>query len=248
MTPNPNLMLVFDGNAYQDLSDELQLNDPGLGRGSVTFDYDNDGDLDLFVVNQRPTENAGLVGTVKSKLYRNDLANGHWLKVELKGSHATTRGLGSRIEINAGDTYLMREIDGGSSHESQNSSIAHFGLGSHTIVDKVKVYWIGGGTSELADVTADQQITIIQDPDQQIDSPFDEGKIKIFPSYFSDVVNVEYELPQYAAHRVVVADAQGKTVATLIDNKMGFFGNLQWNIPMDINPGLYFFFVYLNED
>ena len=123
VTPNPNLFLEFDGTTFNEKGKEYGLDDPGIGRGSVTFDYDNDGDLDLFVVIQRPVENAGLAGTVKCKLFRNDASGGNWLKVKLVGKTATTRGLGCRIEAVLGDRRLIREIDGGSSHESQNSTI-----------------------------------------------------------------------------------------------------------------------------
>ena len=44
---------------------------------------------------------------------------------------------------------MIREVDGGSSHASQNSSVVHFGLGQNQIVDSVTVTWPGGKTQSL---------------------------------------------------------------------------------------------------
>jgi hypothetical protein len=246
-TPNPNLFLRNNGEKFENISAVSQLNDPGIGRGAVTFDYDNDGDLDLFVVNQRPTENAALVGTVKSKLYRNDAAAGNWLKVKLTGINASTRGLGSRVEVVMGDIRLIREIDGGSSHESHHSTIAHFGLADNNIVDSLIIKWIGGGTQHLVDVESNQMIEVVEDTELDINSPFEEGSIRIYPSYFNQEVTVEYQLPEFISHSVIVMDEQGKQVARLVDADSGFFGKLIWNVPEYLNPGLYFFTVYTDN-
>ena len=243
-TPNPNLFLENIGEKFENISAISNLNDPGIGRGAVTFDYDNDGDLDLFVVNQRPTENAALVGTLKSKLYRNDASDGNWLKVKLSGINATTRGLGARVEVVLDDIRLIREIDGGSSHESHNTTIAHFGLSNRTVVDTLIVNWIGGGKQTLMDIESNQMIEVVEDTELDIQSPFEEGDIRIYPSYFNQEVTIEYQLPEFIVHSVVVMDEQGKVVAKIVDSDIGFFGKIIWNAPEYLNPGLYFFSVY----
>ena len=248
VTPNPNLFLVFNGKIYENKSEELLLNDHGLGRGSVTFDYDNDGDLDLFIVNQRPTENAAQAKSVKSKLFRNDASAGNWLKVKLNGINSVTRGLGSRVEIVVNGKKMIREIDGGSSHESHNSTIAHFGLAENTIVDSVIVKWIGGGTQHIVDVSANQTLDIVEDTSVGIKSPFKEGKVKIFPSYFQELVTIEYELPKHTVHRLAVIDELGKQMEVLVDSEKGFFGKIEWDVPDYLMPGLYFFVVYTEEE
>ena len=60
---------------------------------------------------------------------------------------------------------MIREIDGGSSsHLSQNSVIAHFGLGNASTIDKITVYWTGGNKQTITNVKANQQITITEIP------------------------------------------------------------------------------------
>jgi LPXTG-motif cell wall-anchored protein len=166
---NPNCVAMADfyfenkEGKFQDMARAYGLNDYGLGRGSVIFDYDNDGDLDLLVVNQAPE----LTYPVESftRLYRNDSTYGNWIKIALKGVKAESQGIGSKIEVEAGGKKMIREIDGGgSSHISQNSVIAHFGLGKATKIDKITVYWTGGNKQILTGAGINQLLTITEIP------------------------------------------------------------------------------------
>ncbi|MDX2283895.1 MAG: CRTAC1 family protein [Bacteroidia bacterium] len=148
-----NGVLTEKGRAYG-------LNDYGIGRGSVVFDYDNDGDLDLLVVNQKAVQEGYPVPSV-TRLFRNDLARGSWLKIALRGRQAESHGLGSRVTVVAGRRRMIREIDGGgSSHLSQNSVIAHFGLGSASVADSIIVTWTGGKRQILTAQPVNTLLTI----------------------------------------------------------------------------------------
>jgi hypothetical protein len=160
-TPMGNFYFENEGGKFTEKGREMGVNDYGIGRGSVVFDMENDGDLDILVVNQIPVKDYPVAST--TRLFRNDSPKGNWLKVALMGMDADKNGLGSRVRIVAGDTRMIREIDGGgSSHLSQNSAIAHFGLGDVTRVDSVIVTWIGGNKQVLLDQNANQLITITQ--------------------------------------------------------------------------------------
>ena len=138
------------------------LNDYGVGRGSVVMDMDNDGDLDILVINQKPVLPYPV--SSETRLYRNDSTKGNWLKIALKGIDSELHGLGSRVEVVIGKIKMIREIDGGSSHLSQNSIIAHFGLGAATQVDSVVVTWIGGRTQVLTNQKVNTLLTVIERP------------------------------------------------------------------------------------
>jgi len=146
---------------FADVSVSEGVSDSSIARGCAMGDYDNDGDLDLLVVVIE--EDTAFTNDEHTLLYRNDIANGnHWLKVKLQGTQSNRDGFGSRVEAYSNGRKWIREIDGGSSHASQHSTIAHFGLGNSTTLDSVVVLWSRGGKSFLANVPADRTITITE--------------------------------------------------------------------------------------
>lgn len=167
---NPNCQPMGDylfenkDGKFQDMARAAGIQEYGIGRGSVIFDLENDGDMDLLVINQKAVKNYP-VPTI-TKLFRNDSTHGNWMKVALVGVHAEKHGIGSRVTVVAGGKRMIREIDGGgSSHLSQNSTIAHFGLGEATKVDSVIVTWSGGKRQVLTSQTANQLLTITETGD-----------------------------------------------------------------------------------
>ena len=124
-------------------------------------DYDNDGDMDIYVSNQQYNFSNNL-------FYRNDNNNGNsWLKVKLTGTASNASAIGAVVKVKAntgaGDVWQMRAIEGQSCFMGQNSLIAHFGLGKATLVDSIIVYWPAGHVTILTDTTVNQQLNITED-------------------------------------------------------------------------------------
>jgi len=137
--------------------------DYGIGRGSVVFDLENDGDLDILVVNQKPVL-AGYPVESTTRLLRNDETKGNWIKIALKGVEAESHGLGSKIEIVVNGKHQIREIDGGgSSHLSQNTSFDHFGVGNATEIEEIIIHWTGGNKQVLKHQKANQTLIITEE-------------------------------------------------------------------------------------
>ena len=164
---NPNCQPMADfyfeneAGKFVNNASKYGLNGYELARGSVVFDIENDGDLDLLVVAQVPVLDYPVES--KTRLYRNDSTSGNWSKIVLKGTQAESSGLGSKVEIIAGGLRMIREVDGGaSSHLSQNSIISHFGLGAHEVIDTVRVFWTGGEVQELLTQNVNETLTITE--------------------------------------------------------------------------------------
>ncbi len=149
---DPALLYINDGTGrFTDRAAELGLVDTGQGRGVVCFDYDLDGDIDVFTQNWEGT----------TRLFRNDLDdNPGWLQVALTGEPANPGAVGAVIRVSAGDTTQMREVTVGSNFESQNPLMQHFGLGDAAKADELRVRWPHGGETVLNDVAANQRLTL----------------------------------------------------------------------------------------
>ena len=119
-------------------------------------DYDNDGDLDVFIVNlDQP-----------SILLRNDGGNGnHWIMIRLEGTKSNRDGIGARVTVRAGDLEQTEELKTGTSYLSQNDPRLHFGLGGRTRVDEIVIRWPGGTTQKLAGIDSDQILYVVEPAD-----------------------------------------------------------------------------------
>ncbi|WP_238808312.1 CRTAC1 family protein [Emticicia aquatica] len=166
---NPNCVPMGDyyfdnlGVRFEEKGRLKGVSDYGIGRGSVVFDLENDGDLDILVVNQKPVL-AGYPVESTTRLLRNDETKGNWIKIALKGVEAESHGLGSKIEIVVNGKHQIREIDGGgSSHLSQNTSFAHFGVGNATEIEEIIIHWTGGNKQVLKHQKANQTLIITEE-------------------------------------------------------------------------------------
>lgn len=126
-----------------------------VGRGTAFGDYDNDGDVDIFVVNH---DGPG-------QLLRNESdQRHHWLKVRLEGSDSNRSAIGARLRVVTGSRVRVREVGAQGPYLSQNSRVQHFGLGEHATIDKLKVVWPSGHRQVEVDIPADQTIDLREEP------------------------------------------------------------------------------------
>ena len=160
--PNPNLFFENTDGMFENTAFFAGLNDHSYGRGSLVFDYDNDGDMDLLIINQAPHNGIPPEGfeAGPTRLFRNDTQNKNWLKVKLNGEESGTNGIGTRLMAYVDKKIMVREVHAGSSHESQNSLIAHFGLNEHEKLDSIRILWNRGKEQLLKDVTANQLLQV----------------------------------------------------------------------------------------
>jgi hypothetical protein len=122
-----------------------------VGRGAALGDYDNDGDVDLFVVNH------GGLGV----LLRNDGGNRqHWLAVRLVGARSNRSAIGARIRLVTGDAVQLREVGAQGPYLSYNSPVEHFGLGAHAAADSLLIRWPSGLRQVIVGPPADQLLEI----------------------------------------------------------------------------------------
>ncbi len=128
-----------------------------VGRGACFGDYDNDGDLDAYIVN---LDDFGV-------LLRNDHGNEkNWVKLQLVGTKSNRDGIGARIKITAGGIDQIAQKKSASGYLSQSDPRIHFGLGENTIVEKIEVIWPSGIIQVLENVEAGKIIKITEGEDE----------------------------------------------------------------------------------
>ena len=127
-------------------------------RGAAFDDLDNDGKIDVVILNSRrePT------------LLRNDSPKrNHWIEIQLRGTRSNRDGIGARIKVLAGDLTLIDEVHSGRGYQSHYEMHPHFGLGDRTRIDRIEVRWIGGGTDVLEGVEVDRPLQIAEGSSRQ---------------------------------------------------------------------------------
>ncbi len=152
-----NIMLMNTGDGkFVDVSErsgdgmKVKLS----SRGAGFDDLDNDGDVDVVILNSRrePT------------ILRNESpSKGHWLQIRLRGAKTNPDGVGAQTEVTAGDLTLLDEVHSGRGYQSHYGTRLHFGLGNRKKVDRIKVRWIGGDIDVFENVAVDQFLIITQD-------------------------------------------------------------------------------------
>ena len=122
-------------------------------RGVGFDDLDNDGDIDVVVLNSRrePT------------ILRNDSpSKSHWIQIRLRGTKSNRDGVGARVKVIAGDMILADEVHSGRGYQSHYGMRLHFGLGDRDHVDRIEVRWIGGRVDIIKDSAVDRLLTITE--------------------------------------------------------------------------------------
>lgn len=125
-------------------------------RGLIADDLDNDGNVDLVVLNSlaQPT------------VIRNESTNTHhWLQLELLGKSATRDGTGSKVHVQAGGNTFVSEVYAGRGYQSSFGQRLHFGLGEASTIEKITIRWSDGQVQVIEEVKADQLLKIVQVPE-----------------------------------------------------------------------------------
>jgi enediyne biosynthesis protein E4 len=125
----------------------------GVGRALAAGDVDNDGDLDLLVMNNGDRPN----------LLINDHGNAaNALLVQVLGTTSNRSGIGTRLTLTTSGRRQVREIVSGSSYIAQNDLRAHFGLGRAERAERLEVHWPDGSIEVVENLAANQVVTVRQ--------------------------------------------------------------------------------------
>jgi hypothetical protein len=135
---NPRLLYRnLGGGRFEDVSAMAGpgMKQPASSRGAAFADFDNDGDMDVLIMNMHEAPS----------LLRNDSTSGNgWLQVGLSGM-----AMGAVVTVEAGGRKQAQTVVSQTSFLSHNGRRLHFGLGKSERVDRLTVAWPSGHTEQF---------------------------------------------------------------------------------------------------
>lgn len=142
-------------NSFQDVSITKGFIDEATSVTPVTFDYDNDGDLDLFVTNSDK----------ESHFYENktidNSTNLNWFKVALRGTTSNRDAIGAIVSVTTLNGTIYR-YNAAITHFSQSLKPLHFGLANATQITQVNIKWPSGLEEFYNNFETNQSILFIE--------------------------------------------------------------------------------------
>jgi enediyne biosynthesis protein E4 len=153
--PNKTPRVLFRnlGNGtFEELLDQggAAVAEAHCSRGCAFGDFDNDGDLDILIVNLNEPPS----------LLRNDLTGKqNWIKVRLEGTKSNRSAIGARVLVAYEQKVQAQAVVSQSSFYSSNDPRLHFGLGSAEFVD-IEVFWPNGLREQVKAVKANQLVSL----------------------------------------------------------------------------------------
>jgi hypothetical protein len=159
--PHRSPRLIYRNLGNGRFKDVTALAGPGAqemhsSRGCAFGDYDNDGDMDVLIMNMNEPPS----------LLRNDYTSGagrganNWLKLKLTGTKSNRSAIGARVRLKSGSRLQMQEVTSQSSYYSHNDLRLHFGLGGNSRAEQVEIRWPNGQVETIKEIAANQIVTI----------------------------------------------------------------------------------------
>lgn len=123
-------------------------------RGTAVSDLDNDGDLDVVVLNSQ----------ARCTILENTLANKkNWIAIRLIGTRANRSAIGAKVVYQAGGKAYADEVRSGQGYQSYWGERIHFGLGDNADVGTLRIAWPGGAEQVIEAVSPNQLLHVIQE-------------------------------------------------------------------------------------
>ena len=211
-TENPQRNMLFRNTAdgsFEDVSLQSGLDDERRSRSPVYGDYDNDGDVDLFLVN---------VGQ-ESVLFENTLnTDHHFLIVDLEGVSSNRDGIGAKLKLTTPDGATQYwETRSGSSLGGGDDRGAYFGVGTNTLVSSLEITWPSGVIQKLENLQVDQRLRVkesVINTTSKLEAPLPRVTLTTYPNPFKENVYLSIQTSTPSNVTIELFDLLGRRITS----------------------------------
>jgi hypothetical protein len=156
--PHRGPRVVFRNRGGGRFDDVTAKSGPGVAsryssRGAAFGDVDNDGDIDVLVMNMNEPPSLLVNGASRAN---------HWLMLHLQGTKSNRSAIGATVVVRAGARRQARVVLSQSSYYSHDDLRVHVGLGSAVAAEEVEIRWPNGGTQKIENVKAGQILKVVE--------------------------------------------------------------------------------------
>ncbi len=120
-------------------------------RGAVFGDLNNDGKVDIVMLNARARPTIMINETATTN---------HWVLLKLTGTKSNRSAVGAVASVTAGGRTQADEVRAGRGYQSAEDLRLHFGLGSAQVINRLEVRWPSGATNVWTNMSADRVIQL----------------------------------------------------------------------------------------
>lgn len=186
-------------------------------RGMTAGDYDNDGDLDLFI----NSTNVNAKG-----LYRNNQSGANWVNFTLEGTMSNRSAIGAKVRlkatVNGQSMWQMREVSSQSSFAGHNSQRVHFGLGNATNIDSLVIEWPLGLVETYTGLEVNQFYDYVEGMATGIfESGVEPIALKVFPNPAVESVTIDLKVVTGSIENVTLYHTNGQRIKQFIPTVNG---------------------------
>ncbi|WP_298901239.1 FG-GAP-like repeat-containing protein [uncultured Psychroserpens sp.] len=205
-----------DGGTFTDISAGSNINTlTSNSTETVTFDFDNDGNLDLVSGNNilfgngdmtfnvytnvfpgsgsyGDLNNDGYIDAFNSgNLYINNAeSNNNWIKIHTVGTVSNLEGIGARVEVHTPSGIRIRDVKSGDGFRYMNSLNTHIGIGTDATINSVVIYWPSGIIDTVTNPSINTPLEVVEGATLGLENSLTDELI-IYPSPAKDVINIE---------------------------------------------------------
>ena len=231
-------LMQNNGGNFVEVTDVSGVGDLGAtGIENATYDFDNDGNLDIVSNGNILFGNGDMTFTVRygmisgsngsfgdlnsdgfidafngGTLYTNNGNTNNWICITTVGTEGNSNinGIGARVEIHTPSGIQIRDVRSGEGFRFMSTLNTHFGIGTDTTIDSIVIYWPSGIVDTITNPDINTHAVVVEGQSLSVED-FELSGLVIYPNPVKNLINLETSVDLYG-RIATVFDLNGKKI------------------------------------